>query len=349
MLTHNTRLLDALHQRKTDTTPIWIMRQAGRYLPEYRKVRASVKNFLTLCKTPELACEVTLQPLARFDLDAAIVFSDILTIPDAMGLGLHFVENEGPQFTQRLDSRQAIEALPIPQPEEHLAYVMQTIKLIQHELAGRIPLIGFAGSPWTLACYMLQGGAHKSFDRIKTLLYTDPATLTLLLEKLTQATIAYLQAQISAGVDVVMLFDTWGGLLSPHHYQQFSLNYMRNIIAQLTKPVILFTKHGGQWLETIADSGCRAIGVDWTKSISDASTELNGRVAIQGNLDPHTLLATPDVIETEVKKIMNAMKNYPGFIFNLGHGILPSVPPEHVKHLVDVVHAYGSERFSSTL
>lgn len=344
MTLKNTRLPDALHRQQPDTTPIWIMRQAGRYLPEYRKVRSSVKDFLTLCKTPELACEVTLQPLMRFDLDAAIVFSDILTIPDAMGLGLHFVENEGPQFTQRLDSRATIEALRIPNPEEDLAYVMQAITLIQAELAGRVPLIGFAGSPWTLACYMLQGGAHKSFDRIKSLLYTDPSTVQLLLDKLTQATVAYLQAQILAGVDVVMLFDTWGGLLSPHHYESYSLQYMRQIIAQLNKPVIVFTKHGGQWLNTIAQSGCHGVGIDWTKSIKDAALELQGRVAIQGNLDPHTLLAPPQVIEAEVKKIMDTMQDYPGFIFNLGHGILPSVPPEHVKHLVEVVHAYGASR-----
>ena len=344
MVIKNTRLVDAMHQRPVDTTPIWIMRQAGRYLPEYRKIRASVDGFLSLCKTPELACEVTLQPLARFDLDAAILFSDILTIPDAMGLGLHFVENEGPQFTQALNSRKSIEALTVPNPEEKLSYVTDAIKLIQRELAGRIALIGFAGSPWTLACYMLEGGANKSFDKIKTLLYTDPALLVLLLEKLTQATILYLQAQVSAGVDVLMLFDTWGGLLSPEYYQVFSLHYMQQIISKLNKPVIVFTKHGGQWLSTIADSGCHAVGVDWTKDIGEAAKELNGRVAIQGNLDPHTLFASPDIIEKEAKKIMDKMKNYPGFIFNLGHGILPNVPPEHVKHLVDVVHEYGQQQ-----
>lgn len=342
------RFIRALLKQPTDKTPIWIMRQAGRYLPEYRKLRSSVGGFMELCKNPELACEVTLQPLRRFELDAAILFSDILTIPDAMDLGLYFAENEGPKFTKPIDSIQSIENLIVPDPVEKLSYVTDTVKLIKQNLTDK-PLIGFAGSPWTLACYMVEGGSSKNFQKIKGLMYTEPKSLGLLLEKLALSTIKYLNAQIHAGVNAVMIFDTWGGILSPTHYQHFSLKYMSQIIAGLETnynnqkiPVTVFTKNGGQWLPSIADCGCNAIGIDWTKDIAQARAETkNKKVALQGNLDPLTLFASPEIIKQEAKKILDAMKGEPGFVFNLGHGILPQTNPDHVKCLVDFVHHYG--------
>lgn len=341
------RFIRALLKQPTDKTPIWIMRQAGRYLPEYRKIRSSVGGFMELCKNPELACEVTLQPLRRFELDAAILFSDILTIPDAMDLGLYFAEGEGPKFTNPIKNIQDIENLIIPEPEEKLSYVTDTIKLIKQNVTNK-PLIGFAGSPWTLACYIVEGGTSKQFQQIKTLMYAEPDSLDLLLEKLALSTIKYLNAQIHAGVNAIMIFDTWGGILSPDHYEYFSLKYMRQIINGLDKnyqdqtiPVVLFTKNGGQWLPKIAASGCNAVGIDWTKNIAQARAEISNTVALQGNLDPLTLFAKPEIIKQEAKKILDAMHGEPGFVFNLGHGILPQTNPDHVKCLVDFVHEYN--------
>jgi uroporphyrinogen decarboxylase len=340
----NDNFLRALARQPVTRQPIWMMRQAGRYLPEYRAIRARAGNFLALCKNPELACEVTLQPLARFDLDAAIIFSDILTIPDAMGLGLHFVENEGPRFVHALKTEADIRQLPIPDPENSLRYVMDAIALTKRELQQRVPLIGFAGSPWTLACYMVEGGSSaKQFQRVRMMAYQQPEVLHVLLEKLAAATALYLNAQIASGADAVMIFDTWGGLLSPAQYQEFSLNYMQNIISQLTKtvPCIVFTKNGGQWLDKISRCGCDAVGVDWTMDLTKAAKLTEGRVALQGNLDPLALFAPEAVIEQEVKKIVDAMKGYPGFVFNLGHGILQETSPDRAKFLIDTVHRLG--------
>lgn len=346
MKLQNDRIIRALLRQPVDCTPIWIMRQAGRYLPEYRKVRAQAGDFLTLCKTPDLACEVTMQPLQRFDLDAAIIFSDILTIPDAMGLGLHFVEGEGPRFTKPLRTAADIAALPIPDPETELRYVMDAIRLVRQELLGKVPLIGFAGSPWTLASYMVEGGSSKEFRWIKSLLYQEPQALQQLLTKLTQAVTTYLNAQIAAGAQVVMLFDSWGGLLTTPDYQTFSLNYMTEIIANLNLrkstgeriPVILFTKGGSLWLENMAVSGCDAIGVDWTIDIGAARALVGDRVALQGNLDPAALYATPERIKTEAAAILSSYGVGNGHVFNLGHGITQETPVENVKVLVDTVH-----------
>lgn len=338
----NDNFLRALARQPVTRQPIWMMRQAGRYLPEYREIRARAGDFLSLCKKPEWACEVTLQPLARFDLDAAIIFSDILTIPDAMGLGLHFVENEGPRFSRVLQTEADIRQLIIPDPHDSLRYVMDAISLTKRELQQRVPLIGFAGSPWTLACYMLEGGSSKQFERIRKMAYQQPDVLHVLLEKLTAATVLYLNAQIESGADAVMIFDTWGGLLSPTQYQEFSLNYMQKIIAQLkAAPKIVFTKNGGQWLDKIAQCGCDAVGVDWTTNLAQAAKLVQGRVALQGNLDPLALFAPEAIIEQEVKKILEAVKGYPGFVFNLGHGILPATSPERAKFLIDTVHRLG--------
>lgn len=346
----NDRLLRALRCEPVDRTPIWIMRQAGRYLPEYRQVRTQAKDFLHLCKTPELACEVTLQPLARFPLDAAIVFSDILTIPDAMGLGLHFAGHEGPKFTYPVRSVDHVRALRVPDITKQLGYVMETISLVRHELDNKIPLIGFSGSPWTLATYMVEGGASKVFSIIKKWLFADPTSLHQLLQLLTTAVSEYLLAQISAGAQVVMLFDTWGGILSRRDYQEFSLHYMQSIITQIrakyqhTIPVILFTKNGGQWLEMMADAGADAIGMDWTTPIGEARTRVNNKVALQGNMDPAVLYAPPQRIEEEVRTILNQYGPNPGHIFNLGHGIQPDTPPEHVSVLVDAVHRLSERK-----
>jgi uroporphyrinogen decarboxylase len=316
-------------------------------LPEYRRVRAHAKDCLNLCKTPELACEVTLQPLARFPLDAAIVFSDILTIPDAMGLGLHFIENEGPKFERPLRSREDIKALAVPDMADELRYVMDTLAMVRHELADKVPLIGFSGSPWTLATYMVEGGASKTFSIIKQWLFADPDGLHLLLALLADAVAEYLNAQISAGAQVVMIFDTWGGILTPQDYYEFSLNYMTRIIAAIRQcqksqvPIILFTKNGGQWLEAMADSGCDALGIDWTTDIGVARARVGQKVALQGNMDPSVLLATPQRIEQEVAHILSRYGNEVGHIFNLGHGILPQTPVENVAAFVDAVHRLG--------
>lgn len=342
------RLIRAFLRQPVDRTPVWLMRQAGRYLPEYRATRSKAGNFLTLCKTPELACEVTLQPLQRFDLDAAIIFSDILTIPDAMGLGLYFVEGEGPKFQKPLKTFSDIKALPTPDPGTDLSYVMQAISLARRELKEQVPLIGFAGSPWTLACYMIEGESSKEFRQIKTLLYQEPKVLHHLLRHLTTATSLYLNAQIAAGAQAVMIFDTWGGLLTSAAYQQFSLDYMTQIVASLKRetvqgkvPIILFTKGGNLWLEKIVTSDCDAIGLDWTIDIGLARQRLSNKVALQGNMDPAVLFAHPETIRNEVRSILQSYGVGSGHVFNLGHGISQFTTPENVKLFVDAVHEFS--------
>ncbi|MBA3581179.1 MAG: uroporphyrinogen decarboxylase [Gammaproteobacteria bacterium] len=341
----NDRFLKALLREPVDRTPVWIMRQAGRYLPEYRATRAKAGNFMGLCTNPELACEVTLQPLERFPLDAAILFSDILTIPDAMGLGLYFSEGEGPRFKHPVQTLKAIEALPIPDPEQELRYVMDAVRTIRKALKGRVPLIGFSGSPWTLATYMVEGSSTKNFEHIKRLMFSEPATLHLLLEKTAQSVTSYLNAQIAAGAQAVMIFDTWGGVLSPATYREFSLHYMQQIVSQLTThadgrrvPCTLFTKNGGNWLADMAKTGCDALGVDWTYSLSDARRAVNDSVALQGNMDPSILYADPDTIRREVGNVLRDYGPGNGHVFNLGHGIHPGIHPDNVAALVQAVH-----------
>jgi len=346
----NDRLIRALLRQPTDTTPVWIMRQAGRYLPEYREVRKQAGSFLDLCQNKELACEVTLQPLRRFDLDAAILFSDILTIPDAMGLGLYFAEGEGPKFERPVRSRADIERLFVPDPGDRLRYVTDAVSLVRSELNGEVPLIGFSGSPWTLSTYMVEGSSSKDYSHVKGMMYEDPSTLHLLLDTLAQSVIAYLNAQIEAGAQAVMIFDTWGGVLTPQAYRQFSLNYMEQIVSGLIReqdgqiiPVTLFTKGGGQWLEDVAATGCNAIGLDWTINIDAARARVGDKVALQGNLDPCTLYAAPETIREHVEQVITRFGNHPGHVFNLGHGIHPAVKPEHLGVLVDAVHEFGFE------
>lgn len=341
----NNRLIRALLRQSVDATPVWIMRQAGRYLPEYREIRKRAGNFLHLFKTPELACEVTLQPLKRYSLDAVILFSDILTIPDAMGLGLQLVENVGPQFDKPLRTAREIRALSALDPESDLGYVMDAIRLIRQELHGSVPLIGFSGSPWTLATYMIEGKPTKEFSLVKGLMYDDPTSMHHLLEVLTDSIVLYLNAQIAAGAQVVMLFDTWGGVLTPSCYQKFSLQYMQKIVSQLHReqdgqvvPIILFTKGGGDWLKCIATTGCDAIGIDWNKNMRDARSEVGDQVALQGNLDPCVLYASPDVVRQEVATILENYGSGNGHVFNLGHGIHQHIDPENVAILVDAVH-----------
>lgn len=341
----NDRLIRALLRQPVDVTPVWIMRQAGRYLPEYRKTRERAGDFMTLCKTPELACEVTLQPLQRFPLDAAILFSDILTIPDAMGLGLTVLEKQGPRFARPVRSLAEIQALAIPDPEQELRYVMDAVRLISRELDGKVPLIGFAGSPWTIGTYMIEGGSSKEYTLAKGMMYAEPATLHLLLGKLADSITAYLNAQIAAGVNVVMVFDSWGGVLSAECYLEFSLQYMQRIVAGIKPgpdgnkvPVILFTKGGGLWVEQIAQAGSDAIGIDWTADIGRVRQQVGSKVAIQGNLDTAVLYSNPEVIRQEVGKILDAYGHGSGHVFNLGHGIHPGIDPENVAALVAAVH-----------
>jgi uroporphyrinogen decarboxylase len=342
----NDRLIRALQRQPLEATPVWMMRQAGRYLPEYRATRTKAGNFLQLCQNPELACEVTLQPLERYPLDAAILFSDILTIPDAMGLGLYFSEGEGPVFEHPIKSIKDIQQLPIPDPNQDLAYVMDAVALIRQQLAGRVPLIGFAGSPWTLATYMVEGGSSKNFSKIKALLYEQPQAAQELLNKLSSAVSLYLQAQIQAGAQVIMLFDTWGGVLTQRDYLTYSLSYMQKIVTELsnkypTVPIILFTKGGGLWLEAMADSGCQALGVDWTMPLDIARQKVGHKVALQGNMDPCILYAKPERIVQEVQEILAAYGKGSGHVFNLGHGIHPEVNPEHVAVFIEAVHKYS--------
>ncbi len=342
--------LRALRRQPVERTPVWIMRQAGRYLPEYRKTREQAGDFLRLCKNPELACEVTLQPLRRFALDAAILFSDILTIPDAMGLGLYFAEGEGPGFHSPLRTVQSIKDLAIPEIPEQLGYVMDAVRLIRQEMPKELPLIGFSGSPWTLACYMVEGGSSKDFKRVVNLLYSEPEAAHLLLKKLADSVSQYLLEQIKAGANALMLFDTWGGILTQMNYQQFSLKYMQHIVTQIKQkhpdiPIILFTKGGGQWLELMADTGCDALGVDWTCNLGMARQRVGDRVALQGNLDPTVLLSSPDIIRQQVQQVLQSYGTGAGHVFNLGHGITPDVPPEHVAVLVDAVHELSSAKY----
>jgi len=342
----NDRFLRALLKQPVDKTPIWIMRQAGRYLPEYRALRKQAGSFMDLCQNADLACEVTMQPLRRFDLDAAILFSDILTIPDAMGLGLYFSAGEGPRFQGSITSMADVKALPNPDPEGELQYVMNAVRTIRKELDGSVPLIGFSGSPWTLATYMVEGGSTKDFGKVKGMLYSSPAAMHLLLDKLADSVTSYLNAQIAAGAQAVMIFDTWGGALSPEAYKAFSLDYMQKIVSGLTReaegrkvPVVLFTKGGAQWLESMADTGCDALGLDWTINIADAKVRVGDKVALQGNMDPCVLYSTPDVISETAQKIVADFAGNTGHVFNLGHGIHQHINPDNVKALVDAVHA----------
>jgi uroporphyrinogen decarboxylase len=341
----NDRFLRALLREPVDITPVWMMRQAGRYLPEYRASRERAGSFMDLCTNPELACEVTLQPLERFPLDAAILFSDILTIPDAMGLGLYFSEGEGPRFERPVRDAAAVNALGVPDPEGELRYVMDAVRTIRRELDGRVPLIGFSGSPWTLATYMVEGGSTKSFSRSKGMLYDRPELMHELLGKIADSVIAYLNAQVAAGAQALMVFDTWGGVLSPRDYRHFSLAYMERVVQGLVwehegrrVPVILFTKGGGQWAEAIAATGCDGIGLDWTVDLGDIRQRTGGHVALQGNLDPSILYASPERIREEVGRVLASYGHGSGHVFNLGHGITPDVDPEHAGAMVEAVH-----------
>jgi uroporphyrinogen decarboxylase len=345
---HNDTLLRALAREPTDHAPVWLMRQAGRYLPEYAATRARAGSFLALAKNPALATEVTLQPLERFPLDAAILFSDILTIPDAMGLGLHFAEGEGPRLERPLRDETAIVALAAPDPVSQLRYVLDAVREIRKALAGRVPLIGFSGSPYTLACYMVEGSGSNDFPALKRLLYARPELLHRILEINARAVTDYLNAQIEAGAQAVMLFDTWGGNLSHAGYEEFSLAYLRRVLVALTKerdgrrvPSILFTKGGGQWLEAIAGSGCDAVGLDWTVDAARARRLVGARVALQGNLDPSALLAPPEAVRREARRVLDAFGAAPGHVFNLGHGISQHTPVESVAALVDEVLTYS--------
>ena len=341
----NDTLIRALFREPTAYTPVWLMRQAGRYLPEYNETRRRAGSFLALCKTPSLAAEVTLQPLERFPLDAAILFSDILTIPDAMGLGLYFAEGEGPRFERPLRDEASIARLSVPDPGESLRYVTDAIGEVRRALAGKVPLIGFSGSPYTLACYMVEGQASEDWRNLKLMLHQHPALLHRLLETNARAVAALLDAQIEAGVDVVMIFDTWGGSLSAAAYREFSLEYIRRVLSQLKRgsgatrvPVIVFTKGGAAWLEAIATTGCDCVGVDWSIDLGEARRRIGASAALQGNLDPAVLLASPEVVHREVQKALESFGSGTGHVFNLGHGVPQFTPPENVAALVAAVH-----------
>jgi uroporphyrinogen decarboxylase len=338
----NDYLLKALALKPTPYTPIWLMRQAGRYLPEYNATRAKAGSFLKLAKTAALAAEVTLQPLDRFPLDAAIVFSDILTIPDAMGLGLAFAEGEGPRFQNPLQHEQAIRGLAVPDLAK-LQYVFDAVRESKRALAGRVPLIGFSGSPFTLACYMVEGSGSEDWRTLKTMLHARPELLHRILEVNAQAVAGYLNAQIDAGADTVMLFDTWGGILSHDDYEAFSLAYSRRVFGSLKRiPSILFTKGGAPWLAAMMQSGCSAVGLDWTADARAARRLAAGRVALQGNLDPAALFAPPERVREAARKVIDSFGPEPGHVFNLGHGLQPKTPVESVAALVDEVRAYST-------
>ncbi len=341
----NDRFLRALARQPVDVTPVWMMRQAGRYLPEYRETRKKAGSFMDLCSNPELACEVTLQPLERFPLDAAILFSDILTIPDAMGLGLYFEEGEGPRFKTPLRNEKQIMALGVPDPEQELRYVMDAVRTIRRELNGRVPLIGFSGSPWTLATYMVEGASSKDFRTIKAMMFERPELVDHLLNTVAESVTLYLNAQIEAGAQTVMIFDTWGGALTPSDYRRFSLQPMQQIIRSLKRenegrkvPVIMFTKNGGQWLEAMAETGADALGLDWTTDLADARQRVGEQVALQGNLDPSVLYASPEHIREQVAKVLASYGKGNGHVFNLGHGIHPGINPEHAGAMIEAVH-----------
>jgi len=350
----NDRFLRALRREPVDHTPVWLMRQAGRYLPEYRETRRQAGSFLAMAKNPEIACEVTLQPLRRFELDAAILFSDILTIPDAMGLGLYFVEGEGPKFERPVRSAADVARLGVPDMESGLRYVMDAVRVIRRELDGAVPLIGFSGSPWTLACYMVEGGGSKDFARIKAMALNDPQALHALLSVNTDAVIAYLAAQRAAGAQALQVFDTWGGVLSPAMYREFSLPYLQRIARELGRgegpartPLILFGKGTAAYLEDLAGSGAEGVGVDWLVELGEAARRTGGRVALQGNLDPTTLYGSPEAVRREVRRALDSYRDgnggsREGHVFNLGHGMSPDMDPDHVKVLVDEVHAYSA-------
>ena len=346
----NDRFLRALLREPVDRTPLWMMRQAGRYLPEYREIRAEAGSFMNLCTNPELAYEVTLQPLRRYAMDAAILFSDILTVPDALGLGLYFSEGEGPRFERPISTAAEINALDPARAASELGYVMDAVSLIRKELKGSIPLIGFAGSPWTLATYMVEGGSSKDFAKVKSLAFNEPELMHQLLSKLATSVAAYLSEQIRSGAQAVQIFDTWGGALSHNAYREFSLRYMTEIIEQLPReadgrkvPVIVFTKGGGQWLEAIADCGADAVGLDWTTDIGAARERVGDRVCLQGNMDPTLLNASPERIREEVAQILTSFGEGSGHVFNLGHGITPGINPDHVAAMVDAVVALSPD------
>ena len=341
----NDRFLRALMREPVDVTPVWMMRQAGRYLPEYRATREKAGNFMGLCGNPERACEVTLQPLERYPLDAAILFSDILTIPDAMGLGLYFETGEGPKFKKTVRSEADVQALKVIDPAKDLPYVLDAVSLIRRELGGRVPLIGFSGSPWTLATYMIEGGSSRDFRHAKQMLYNTPERMHQLLDTLAQSVTRYLNAQIRAGAQAVQIFDTWGGALSHAAYQEFSLKYLAQIVEGLIRehegrrvPVILFTKGGGQWLEAMANTGADALGLDWTTDIGAARGRVGNQVALQGNMDPSLLYTQPERIRQEVSSILASYGKGAGHVFNLGHGITPEVDPEHAGAFIRAVH-----------
>jgi len=338
----NDSLLRALAREPTAWTPIWLMRQAGRYLPEYNATRAKAGSFLKLAKSPALCCEVALQPLERYRLDAAILFSDILTVPDAMGLGLYFAEGEGPRFERPLRDEAAIARLAAPDPAAELRYVMDAVRETRRALAGRVPLIGFSGSPYTLACYMVEGSGSDDWARVKAMRRARPDLLHRILEVNARAVADYLNAQVEAGAQVVMLFDTWGGSLDAADYETFSLAYMRKVLAALRPvPSILFTKDGGAWLESMAASGCSAVGLDWTVDPRDARRRVGAKVALQGNLDPGMLTKPDATVRAEARRVLDAFGSAPGHIFNLGHGITPQARPEAVAALVEEVRAYS--------
>ncbi|VAX13574.1 Uroporphyrinogen III decarboxylase [hydrothermal vent metagenome] len=341
----NDRFLRALLKQPVDVTPVWMMRQAGRYLPEYRATRQKAGDFMALCKNPEYATEVTIQPLDRFELDAAILFSDILTIPDAMGLGLYFSEGEGPRFKNPVQNKAAIDKLRVPDMGAELAYVMDAVSMIRKELNGRVPLIGFTGSPWTLATYMVEGSSSKEYAKVKGMLYDQPALLHSLLDVLARTIIEYLNAQIEAGAQALMIFDTWGGVLTTRDYQAFSLGYMQQIIDGVKRshdgqriPLVIFSKGGAQWLEAQAETGADALGLDWTIDIGSARARVGDKVALQGNMDPCVLYASPERIRQEVAVILESYGAGSGHVFNLGHGIHQHVDPERAKAFVDAVH-----------
>ena len=351
----NDLFLRALLRQPVDRTPVWMMRQAGRYLPEYRATRARAGSFLKLCMTPELACEVTLQPLDRYPLDAAILFSDILTIPHALGLGLQFETGEGPRIERPVRSAADVAKLGVPDPATELRYVVDAVSLIRRELKGRVPLIGFAGSPWTVGTYIVEGGSSRDFSRIKSMMFDEPQTLHRLLDLLAESTRVYLNAQVAAGAQALMIFDTWGGVLAPAQYREFSLQYMARIVDGLTResegrrvPVILFTKGGGAWLADMAKTGCDALGVDWTTDLADARRAVNDRTALQGNLDPNVLYASPPVIRAHVARVLESYGPGHGHVFNLGHGIHRGVNPEHAGAMIAAVHELSPQYHAGT-
>ena len=354
MTIKNDLYLRALRGEKVERTPIWVMRQAGRYLPEYRAVRKQAGDFLTLCKTPDLACEVTMQPIDRFGLDAAILFSDILTIPDAMGLELVLEEGVGPVFNKPIRTVADIDNLGIPDPEVELAYVMDAVRVIRAELNDRVPLIGFTGSPWTLASYMVEGSGSKDFRRIKGLMFEDPASTHKLLQIVTDSVIVYLKAQVAAGAQSLMVFDTWGGMLSTENYKQFSLAYMQQVVSAIKGdeacaqiPIVLFTKGGGQWLEMMADTGCDGLGLDWTVDLAQAKARVGQRVILQGNMDPVVMNTGPQQVVSEAQKVLRAYGSHgaddKGHIFNLGHGIQPFAQPDNMQALVSEVQSSSAK------